>query len=128
MTDVWRVHYKTEGKTAEELANLLSVGEKPDDTRVRSAAAELRLREHRAILAQADAAERTARAAEFQAAAAERSAEATVRYTNYTRGLLRIAIAAALLSALAAAASWYQVLSSDRPAAIAPSPGGPATP
>jgi hypothetical protein len=103
MTD-WRKHHKTADMSEEELASLLTMGIE-EEPRHRAAEAELRLREHRAILRQADA--------------AERAADATVRYTKYTRWLAVLAVVAAIASALAAAASWYQVLNSDRTSAAA---------
>lgn len=60
-----------------------------------AAEAEMRVLEYRAILGQAEAAER-------QAKAAERSAEATVRYVRYTFWLLVSTTIAALAAVIAA--------------------------
>ncbi|HVT58664.1 MAG TPA: hypothetical protein VHR45_09700 [Thermoanaerobaculia bacterium] len=81
MTD-FRTEYKTAQMEGEQLAHFLAL--EPEDSRRRAAEAELRLREHRAILAQADSAERGACAAERQAAAAERTAKATRVYVALT--------------------------------------------
>jgi hypothetical protein len=81
--------------SAKGLANMLQ----SDSPRRLAAEAEMRVREHRAILAQAEFAERAAQAAERQATAAERAAKATVAYVRLTFGLLA-------LTALATLAAW----------------------
>jgi len=87
---------------------MLSTEHSDVDVRHAAAAAEFRLRDHRAILAQAEAAKRSAVAAERAALAAERgaaaseeTARATVRYVAFTRGIL-IASALAAIAAVAA--------------------------
>jgi hypothetical protein len=103
-----RLDFKMAEHSDEALANALAIGGLSDTRRV-AADAELRLREHRAILRQADATERSALAAERAADAAERgavaakeSAAATIRYAKYTLWLL-------LFTAVAAVAAWYSV-------------------
>jgi hypothetical protein len=80
------IELKTAEMSAEALGNMLALN--PEDARHQAAVAEFRLREHRAILAQADSAERGARATERQAAAAERTAKATMIYAGLTLCIL----------------------------------------
>jgi hypothetical protein len=86
--------------SAKGLANMLQT----EGPRRLAAEAELRVREHRAIVAQADFAERAAQAAERQATAAERTTRATVVYVRLTFGLLVFTA----LAALATLAAWQQ--------------------
>jgi len=79
----------------DELADLLASEIEPHPI-WRAATAEFKLREHRALLAQKEAAER-------QAEAAQRTAAATVRYTWYTFGVLVAAVVTAI-------ATWFVVL------------------
>src|ERR1700730_5024635 len=69
--------------TLEQLGNMLL-----DPSTRPAAEAEMRIVEHRAILSQAESAERAAVAAERQAMAAERGTKATVTYVRLTFGLL----------------------------------------
>jgi hypothetical protein len=94
----YRSDFKTAAMRHDELADMLA--EPLPDTRRLAAEAELRLRDHRAILVQAACAKRTASAAERQAAAAERGTRATVTYVRLTFGLL-VFTALAALAALA---------------------------
>jgi hypothetical protein len=124
-----RSEFKSAEMSDERLADLLTMGtgEYADtDPRVRVALAELRLREHRAMLRQAEAAERTAVAAERAAvaaeeqagaakrgadasergaAAAESGASATATYARYTFWIL---IAAAVTAAAAVIALFQR--------------------
>jgi len=89
----YRDEQQTAKMTSEELANLLALTEVPSDSRRLAAQAELRLREHTAILAQAASAERSARAAE--------------RYTRLTFGLLTCTAIAALAAAAVALLTFF---------------------
>jgi hypothetical protein len=91
----YRLDYKMAEASDEALANALAWG--AEDTRCVAANAELRLREHRAILRQAEAAEQAARAA-------ERGAEATVKYATYTFWIL----VAMVVTTAAAIASLFR--------------------
>jgi hypothetical protein len=86
----YRQDFQAADRPDEELANMLAMGG-PQDTRRAAAEAELRLREHRAILRQAEAAEKSA-------LAAERAASATVRYVEYTFWILVAALVTAAVS------------------------------
>jgi hypothetical protein len=99
----YRQEFRAEGLPDEELANMLAKGNSEDNRRV-AANAELRLREHRAILRQAEAAEQAARAAERGAEAAKEGAAATIKYATYTFWIL----IAALVTAVAAIASLFR--------------------
>jgi hypothetical protein len=105
----YRQDFKTPERSDEELANMLAVH--AEDSRRIGAEAELRLREHRAIIRQAEAAERSALAADRAAAAAERQADATadgaaatIRYAKYTFWIL----VAAMVTAVAAIAAIFK--------------------
>jgi hypothetical protein len=99
----YRREFQAEGRTDEDLANMLAMGNR-QDTRRDAAEAELRLREHRAILRQTEAAEQAARAAERGAEAAKEGAAATVKYAAYTFWILIAAVA----TAAAAIASLFR--------------------
>ncbi len=96
----YRQDFQAASQTEEELANMLSMGNSEDSRRA-AAQAERRLREHRAILRQTEAAEQAARAADRGAEAAKESAAATVKYASYTFWIL----IAAVVTAVAAIAS-----------------------
>lgn len=99
----FRQEFKAPEQPDEKLADMLAIG-KPDDDIRAAAQAELRLREHRAILRQTEAAEQAARAAERGAEAAKEGAAATVKYATYTFWILIAAVA----TAAAAIASLFR--------------------
>jgi len=87
----YRQDFQTSGQSIEKLADLLAVG--PQDSRRFAAEAELRLREHQAVIRQAEAAERAAEATREGALAA-------ARYTKYTFWILLASIVTAAVAVL----------------------------